>query len=77
MTLAVVISTPQEIIFKGQANSVILPGERGTFEVLAFHKPCLSRLIAGKVSIDGKSFDIIRGAARIFRNNLTLIVEVP
>lgn len=67
--------TLQEIIFKGTAQSVILPGERGVFEVLPFHKHFMSRLVKGRVFIDGHIFSILRGIAKVEKNNVTIIME--
>ena len=76
MKLDVTIASPQRTIFKDQAYSVIMPGESGVFEVLAFHKPLLTRLISGDVIIDNKAFPISRGIAKVGRNAVTVLVEV-
>ena len=75
MQLDVTILNPKEIVFEGQAKSVILPGEQGVFEVLAFHKPLLSRLISGIMLVDNKNFPIRRGIVKVHRNKVTVIVE--
>jgi F-type H+-transporting ATPase subunit epsilon len=67
--------TSQKIVFKGEAKSVILPGERGVFEILPFHKHLISRLVKGKVSIDGRTFPILRGIAKVEKNSVSIIVE--
>jgi len=71
----VTVLTPKEIIFKEKARSVILPGEQGVFEILPFHKHFLSRLVKGKIYIDGHFISILRGIARIEKNEATIIVE--
>lgn len=71
----VTVLTPGEIIFKKKAKSVILPGEQGTFEILPFHKHLLSRLVKGKIYIDGHFISILRGIAKIEKNITTIIVE--
>ena len=68
--------TPYKIIFEGQAKSVILPGEKGVFEILAFHKNVFSRLLAGVVIIDKKVFEIKRGIVKVDRNKVALVAEV-
>jgi len=73
--LDVVITTPERIIFEGKAKSLILPGERGVFEILSFHKPLLSRLLKGKLIIDGKAVLIRRGIVGVKHNKATVIVE--
>lgn len=74
-TLSVVIVSPQRVLFEGEAHSVTLPGENGVFEILPFHKNLISRLLGGKVILDNRWVSIRRGSARLYRNQLTLIVE--
>jgi F-type H+-transporting ATPase subunit epsilon len=73
--LNVVIISPEKIIFEGQAEKVILPGEQGTFEVLAFHKNLLSRLLSGSVIVDGRIFSIQRGIVKVKDNTVTIVSE--
>jgi len=75
MLLKVKILSPQEVIFEGQAKSVIFPGEQGVFEVLPFHKRLISRLIAGALFVDDRAFPIKRGVAQVDQNNITAVVE--
>ena len=77
MLLKVKILSPQEVIFEGQAKSVIFPGEQGVFEVLPFHKRLISRLIAGQLFVDDRAFPIKRGVAQVDQNNITAVVEEP
>ena len=73
--MEVVIVDPTQVIFEGKADSVILPGEKGVFEVLPFHKNFLSRLITGSVSIDRRSFSIRRGIVKVENDIVTIIAE--
>lgn len=75
MFFDVTVLSPREVIFEGQAKSVILPGEEGVFEVLPFHKRILSRLISGKLFIDEKNFPVKRGIVKVNQNKVTIIVE--
>jgi F-type H+-transporting ATPase subunit epsilon len=75
--LEVSLLSPQEIIFEGQAKSVILPGESGVFEVQPFHKRILSRLISGILFIDQQNFSVQRGIAKVYKNKITIIIEQP
>jgi F-type H+-transporting ATPase subunit epsilon len=75
MLLDVVILSPQQIIFEGQARSVILPGEEGIFEITPLHKRIISRLLSGMVYVDEKTFSIKRGLIKAGLNNVTVIVE--
>ena len=69
------ILNPREVIFKGQAESVILPGEEGVFEVASFHQPLLSRLISGTLTVNEKNLYIRRGIVKVYQNKVTIIVE--
>jgi F-type H+-transporting ATPase subunit epsilon len=75
MLLDVMVLNPQKVIFEGKAESVILPGEQGVFEVLSFHKRMLSRLITGILTVGNKNFYIRRGVAKVDQNKLTIIIE--
>lgn len=71
----VVILTPERMIFEGKAKSLILPGEKGAFEVQPFHKKLLSRLVSGTLTLDGESLKIRRGVAKVGQNRVTVIIE--
>jgi F-type H+-transporting ATPase subunit epsilon len=71
----ILVATPERIIFEGNAKSVILPGERGVFEVLPYHKRILSRLVRGMLNMDGSELKIKRGVAKVGLNEVTVIVE--
>ena len=73
--LKVIILSPEEVIFEGQARSIILPGEAGTLEVLSYHKNLLSRLLSGSVIVDGRVFPIHRGIVRVKDNTVTIVSE--
>ena len=67
--------TTEKIIFEGRAKSVVLPGEKGVFEVLSFHKNFFSRLLSGWVIIDKKEYPLKRGIVKVDRNRVTIIGE--
>jgi F-type H+-transporting ATPase subunit epsilon len=75
MLLDVTVLSPRELIFQGKANSVTVPGEQGVFEILPFHKHIISRLLAGKLSIDGQGFPLHRGIVKASKNNVVIILE--
>jgi F0F1-type ATP synthase epsilon subunit len=76
-SIDVLITTSQGIIYEGRAESAILPGEWGVFEVLPYHKPLLSRLISGIITVDNKRLEILRGVVQVKGNKVTAIVETP
>ena len=71
----VLVATPERVIFEGKAKSLILPGERGIFEIQPYHKRFLSRLVRGVMDLDGNELKIKRGVAKVGLNNVTVIVE--
>jgi F-type H+-transporting ATPase subunit epsilon len=73
--LDVLILTHQKILFKGQAQSVIFPGEEGMFEVGPFHRPLISRLLPGTIAVDRVGIPIQRGVAKVALNSVLAIVE--
>ncbi|MFC1658697.1 hypothetical protein ACFL1D_04830 [Candidatus Omnitrophota bacterium] len=73
--LEVLVATPERVLFEGKANSLILPGEQGVFEILSFHKPIISRLISGRLLVDEDVFLIRRGIAGVDNNRVMVIVE--
>ena len=74
-TFKLLVTTPERVIFEGDARSLILPGERGIFEVQPYHKKLLSRLVRGVMSLDGSELKIKRGVAKVGLNDVTVIVE--
>ena len=73
--LNVTIMSTVKVVFKGEAESVILPGDTGVFEVMSYHKRILSRLLKGNVDVDGKEFPIARGVVKVDRNNVMVVIE--
>ena len=75
MQLDVTVLSPERTLYKGPAGSVIVPGERGEFEVLPYHKRILSRLVSGILFVDERPTSIKRGIIKVEHNNVTIIVE--
>lgn len=73
--LEVLIISPEGVIFEGRSENISLPGERGTFEILPFHKNFLSRLIAGSVKVGERIFIIKRGIVKVKNNVVTVISD--
>ena len=69
------IVTPGGIVFEGKAQRVIFPGMNGTFEILANHKPLLSRLRSGTIVVDKKSIPVSQGVVRVSLNQVLAIIE--
>lgn len=76
-SLDVKVLTPQRLVFQGKAETLILPGERGVFEIQPHHKRLLSRLIQGKMFIDQTKVEIKRGVVKVGLNDVVIIAEEP
>lgn len=77
MTLEII--SAHEVMFKGEAESVTLPGELGSFTVLKNHASLISVLTPGKVVFrtpDGseKSFAIKGGLADVDNNVVSVCI---
>jgi len=72
--IEVVIMTPEKILFEGRAQFVIVPGEKGVFEIRPFHKPIISRLVPGKVLVDDHIFDIEHGIIKVEDNKVSAMM---
>ena len=77
MTLEIISS--HEILFKGEAEAVTLPGELGSFTVLQNHASLISVLVKGKINYrtaDGsqESFDIKGGLADVDNNVVSVCI---
>ena len=73
--LELLILSPERVIFKGRAESVVLPGEKGVFEVLPHHKRLLSRLLGGTIFVGNNALRIKRGVVKVAMNQVTVLVE--
>ncbi len=74
-TFNLLIVSPEGVIYEGKARSVVLPGERGVFEIAPYHKRLLSRLLPGKVNVDGHILRIRRGVAKVGIDGAVVLVE--
>lgn len=77
MTLEII--SPQEVVFKGDAQSVTLPGELGKFTVLNNHAPLISVLVEGNIvyrtpSGEENSFPIKGGLADVDHNVISVCI---
>ena len=76
----VVIISPTDTLFKGEASAVTVPSKMGSFTLLEHHAPIVAILEAGKVSLtDDKGehheFAIKGGFTENHDNHLTICVE--
>ena len=71
------VISPNKILFEKEINSVFLNGDRGEFELLAYHYPLLGVLSKGDVVINNgeERIPINGGIVRFFANECTVMVE--
>jgi F-type H+-transporting ATPase subunit epsilon len=74
--LQVTVVSPAGVLFEGAAKTVICPGEQGTFELLPFHRPLVSRLMDGLLEVDERAWPISRGIAQVVDDRVTIIAEL-
>ena len=72
------ILTPEEKIYSGDVEYVILHGKKGSFGVLKRHAPLITSLNAGEVKIREDSgaekfYEIQGGVAEILKNNIIIL----
>lgn len=77
MTLTVISS--YDTLFSGEADSVTLPGVKGSFTVLKNHAPLISVLVPGKVVYktahgEIKEVEIKGGLADVANNKISVCV---
>lgn len=78
--LNVEIYTPEKTVFKGEAQSVQMPGTSGLFEVLRGHAPLISALAHGTVKVTvakdkQDTYSIENGFVEVLNNNVSILVE--
>lgn len=78
--LYIEVITPAKIIFKGNIESVTIPGVEGSFQVLKNHAPLLSIFEIGlvKIKIDSntiKYFATGGGTVEVLKNNVLVLAD--
>ena len=72
------IVTPEGVFFNGEVLSLVVPGQKGSFGVLANHAPLISTLTAGPFRFTSKelvtkSYQIGPGFLDVLQNKVTLL----
>ena len=78
--LEVQIITPQKVAYKGNAESVAVPGGLSSFQALTDHAPIVSTLEKGFIHIkdlEGRQnkFSTTEGFVEIRKNQVSILVE--
>ncbi|MEG1579869.1 MAG: hypothetical protein RR386_01245 [Bacteroidaceae bacterium] len=79
MSLQLTIVSPERTLFKGEVDSVFVPGTTGRFEVLENHAPIISSLTEGQLSYrfsELHSINIKSGFIEVAKNKVSICVEV-
>lgn len=74
------IITPKEVIFKGDVQSVTVPGSKSPFQILFNHAPIVSSLDEGQIKIaetDKKEIIYTTGTGfiELQNNRISILVE--
>jgi len=74
------IVSPEKIVFKGDVESVTVPGTAGEFEILTDHAPIISSLESGKVTYVNKegqqTINVSGGFVSVQKNEVNVCVEL-
>jgi F-type H+-transporting ATPase subunit epsilon len=74
------IVSPEKVVYDGEAESVVVPGLLGQFEILNNHAPIISSLTSGTVTYtnrEGKqSINVRGGFVEMKKNEVCICVEV-
>ena len=75
------IITPEKTIYKGEVQSVNVPGSKGPFTILHNHAPIISMLDKGPINFvpNGQSGDLISiawGVVEVKKNKIIILAEL-
>lgn len=80
MALKLKIVTPEKTTYNGEAESVLVPGTLGQFEILDNHAPIISTLVEGDIKYkhDGTTdtLHVLAGFVSVKKNEVNVCVEV-
>ncbi|MCQ2273665.1 MAG: F0F1 ATP synthase subunit epsilon [Bacteroidales bacterium] len=74
------ITTPDTILYEGDAKLIHLPGVGGSFQILENHAPIVSALVQGSLRIvtladETKTFTIRGGVIKCQQNEALILVQ--
>jgi F-type H+-transporting ATPase subunit epsilon len=77
-TFKLTVSKVDKLLFKGEATSVTLPGERGELTILAHHEPLITLLKKGIIIVreqEGiQEFPVEKGMCETSNGQVTILV---
>lgn len=75
------IISPEKTVYDGEAESVLVPGTLGSFEILNDHAPIISSLEPGRMeyttSAGCQQLMIDGGFVEVQKNEVSVCVELP
>ncbi len=72
------LASPEQLVFSGEVEHVVVPGSEGEFGVLAGHAPLVAMLRSGILSIFGpnaQQFVVRGGFAEVNPEGLTILAD--
>lgn len=70
------VLNPRRVVYEGEAGSVVLPGDRGEFEIMDYHVPLVGLLRQGYVTVDWQTrLPIKNGIVKFDRNECVVVIE--
>ncbi|HNX90699.1 MAG TPA: hypothetical protein PKY78_01210 [Candidatus Omnitrophota bacterium] len=71
------VMNPDKTLFEGPVGSVFVQGDKGEFELLAYHYPLMSILAPGRIIIDWQKYIPVKsGIIKFSENDCIAIVEL-
>ena len=71
-----IIISPQQLIYENEIQSIFLTGDRGEYEILAYHYPLIGVLKKSKLIINwNEQIPIEKGVVKFFANECIIMVE--
>ena len=75
-TFKCVIMTPDALLYQKEVQSIFLTGDRGEYELLAYHYPLIGIIQKSDIILDWKKHIPVRsGILRFFANECTILIE--
>jgi F-type H+-transporting ATPase subunit epsilon len=75
-TFSLKVLNPKHVVLEAKVESVFLPGDRGEFELLAYHVPIISLLREGDIVVDWKTrIPIRKGMVRFANDECVILLE--
>lgn len=75
-TFSLKILNPKQVVFQGDVRTVFFPGDKGEFELMAYHAPIVSLLKEGEIVIDWETrIPVKKGMVRFLGDECVVLLE--